>query len=121
MAVSNRRVVITGIGVISSIGLDTASYWDSLLQGRSGIKLIQCMDVSPLPTRIAGEILDFDAKNYVEKSNRQKPAQCMARGIQTGRVRLPGGSRRWPCGQGQARSDTIRRRVRRLLVADRIA
>ncbi len=81
MAVSNRRVVVTGIGVISSLGLDTASFWDSLLQGRSGVKLIQCMDVSPLPTRIAGEILDFDAKNFVEKSNR-KSLRMMARGIQ---------------------------------------
>ena len=70
MAAPSRRVVITGIGIISPIGLDVASYWRSLEEGRSGIRPIQSFDASGLPVRIAGEIPDFDAKNFVEKKDR---------------------------------------------------
>ncbi len=50
MAAFSRRVVITGIGVTSSIGLGAAAFWDSLQQGRSGIKSISAFDASKLTT-----------------------------------------------------------------------
>ena len=53
----NRRVVLTGIGVVTSIGLDAASFWDSLARGQTGIKTIQGFDPAPLQTRFAGEIV----------------------------------------------------------------
>src|ERR1700677_4742 len=81
MAAANRRVVITGIGVISPIGMYASTFWDSLRQGRSGIKPFQAFDISPLATRIAGEIPEFDARNYIDKANR-KSLRVMARGIQ---------------------------------------
>ena len=59
MAASSRRTVITGIGVLSPIGLDAASFWRSLLEGRSGIRPIRAFDASALPVRFAGEIPDF--------------------------------------------------------------
>jgi 3-oxoacyl-[acyl-carrier-protein] synthase II len=81
MAASTRRVVITGIGIICPIGLDAASYWRSLQEGRSGVRLIQSFDVSSLPVRIAGEIPGFNAKDFLEKESR-KSLRVMARTIQ---------------------------------------
>ncbi len=81
MAATSRRVVITGIGIISPIGLNAASYWRSLEEGRSGVRPIRTFDASGLPVRFAGEIPDFNAKDYVEKENR-KSLRVMARTIQ---------------------------------------
>jgi 3-oxoacyl-[acyl-carrier-protein] synthase II len=81
MAVNSRRVVITGIGVTSSIGIGTAPFWDSLSHGRSGIKPISVFDASSLTTRIGGQITDFDAKDYIDKKDR-KSLRVMARPIQ---------------------------------------
>lgn len=81
MSVSSRRAVITGIGIISPIGLDAASFWRSLQEGKSGIRPIQSFDASGLPVRIAGEIPNFNAKDYLEKENR-KSLRVMARTIQ---------------------------------------
>jgi 3-oxoacyl-[acyl-carrier-protein] synthase II len=78
---TSRRVVITGIGVTSSIGLGAAPFWDSLSQGRTGIKLISTFDTSGLTTRIGGEITGFDAKSYLDKKDR-KSLRIMARAIQ---------------------------------------
>jgi 3-oxoacyl-[acyl-carrier-protein] synthase II len=83
MAGTTRRAVLTGIGVLSAIGQDNASFWEALQAGRSGIKPIQAFDVSALPVRIAGEVRPFDARNYVEKSQR-KSLLIMARTIQLG-------------------------------------
>ncbi|MBM4070370.1 MAG: beta-ketoacyl-[acyl-carrier-protein] synthase family protein [Planctomycetes bacterium] len=81
MSSSSRRVVITGIGIVNPIGLDAASFWDSLSRGQSGIRAVETFDASGLPSRIAGEIRDFDAKNYIEKKDR-KSLRLMARAIQ---------------------------------------
>ncbi len=62
-----RRVVITGIGVISPIGLGLTKFWDSLMKGKSGIKKISTFNTDGLPTRIAGEIRDFNPGDYIEK------------------------------------------------------
>src|ERR671926_287872 len=56
-----RRVAITGIGLVSPVGLDTASSWGALLDGRSGIAEITAFDASELPIRVAGEVKGFDA------------------------------------------------------------
>ena len=82
MPSANRRVVLTGVGVVTSIGMDAASYWDGLAQGRSGIKTIQAFDPSPLLTRIAGEILDFDIKKYLKTKEERKQIRVMSRTIQ---------------------------------------
>jgi 3-oxoacyl-[acyl-carrier-protein] synthase II len=81
MAASSRRAVITGVGVLSPIGLDAAAFWRSLQEGKSGVRPIRAFDASTLPVHFAGEIPDFDAKNYVEKSQR-KGLRVMARTIQ---------------------------------------
>ena len=57
---SDRRVVITGIGPVTSLGIGVEPFWDSLTAGRSGIGLIESFDASDLPVRIAGEVKQFD-------------------------------------------------------------
>ena len=76
-----RRAVLTGLGVISPIGLGSAAFWDSLSTGRGGIRPIDRFDASGLPTQIAGEVRGFDAKQYVDKKDR-KSLRVMARTIQ---------------------------------------
>jgi 3-oxoacyl-[acyl-carrier-protein] synthase II len=73
--------VITGIGVISPIGVGPDAFWQSLLQGRSGVQPIRTFDTSGLPVHFAGEIPDFDAKKFVAKEDR-KGLRVMARTIQ---------------------------------------
>ncbi len=74
-----REVVITGIGVISPIGVTRHAFWKSLVEGRSGIRPIQQFDASRLPVQIAGEVRDFDGKAYVRP---RKNLKVMARDAQ---------------------------------------
>ena len=60
-----RRVVVTGLGVISPVGIDVASAWDSITQGRSGIGMITRFDATPFNTHIAGEVKGFDPAKYM--------------------------------------------------------
>jgi len=61
---SERRVVITGIGVVSPVGNNLASFWDSLKAGRSGIGRIDAFDTEKFDCKIAGEVRDYDATPY---------------------------------------------------------
>lgn len=55
-----RRVVITGLGVVAPNGVGKENFWDACISGRSGVRHVTHFDASPLPTRIAGEVTDFD-------------------------------------------------------------
>ncbi|MFA5316902.1 MAG: beta-ketoacyl synthase N-terminal-like domain-containing protein, partial [Dehalococcoidales bacterium] len=64
-----NRVVITGTGVISPLGLNMETTWDGLIAGKSGIDHISLFDASNLETRIAGEVKDFNATDYVSRKD----------------------------------------------------
>ncbi|GAB6933523.1 beta-ketoacyl-ACP synthase II [Calditerricola satsumensis] len=64
-----RRVVITGVGVVSPVGNDARTFWASLLAGKSGIGPVTLFDASEFPTRIAGEVKDFDPSAYMDKKD----------------------------------------------------
>jgi 3-oxoacyl-[acyl-carrier-protein] synthase II len=68
----SRRVVVTGVGLISSVGLGTEATWDGLMAGRSGIGPITRFDASLHASRIAGEVKGFDPLNFVEKKEVKK-------------------------------------------------
>ncbi len=67
-----RRVVITGLGLITPLGLGVEENWSAMLEGRSGIGTITSFDSSPLPVHIAGEVKDFDPADYIEKKEIKK-------------------------------------------------
>jgi 3-oxoacyl-[acyl-carrier-protein] synthase II len=68
----NRRVVITGIGLVSPLGLTTAANWEAVLAGRSGIAPITRFDTTGFETRFAGEVKNFDPANFLEKKEIKK-------------------------------------------------
>jgi 3-oxoacyl-[acyl-carrier-protein] synthase II len=68
----HRRVVVTGLGVMSSVGTDKETFFASLLAGKSGIRRITSFDASEFPTRIAGEVADFDPTPWVDKRLAQR-------------------------------------------------
>lgn len=67
-----RRVVVTGLGILSPLGLDLASSWDGIVNGRSGIGPITHFDASAFPTRIAGEVKGFDASQWIAPKDVKK-------------------------------------------------
>ncbi|HEY8477013.1 MAG TPA: beta-ketoacyl-ACP synthase II, partial [Chloroflexota bacterium] len=79
-----ERVVVTGMGAITPLGLDVTSTWKSLVEGRSGVGPITSFDASDLPTRIAAEVREFDPTNYLNP----KEARRMDRVVQLGLAAL---------------------------------
>src|SRR6478752_795554 len=67
-----RRVVVTGIGLVSSLGIGTDANWTALMAGTSGIGPITKFDASAFPTRFAGEVKGFDPLAFVEKKDVKK-------------------------------------------------
>jgi 3-oxoacyl-[acyl-carrier-protein] synthase II len=68
----SRRVVVTGVGLVSPLGVGTAANWDALLAGRSGIGPITHFDAAQFACRIAGEVPGFDPLQFVEKKDVKK-------------------------------------------------
>jgi 3-oxoacyl-[acyl-carrier-protein] synthase II len=68
----NRRVVITGIGLVSSLGIGTSANWSALLAGTSGVTRVTKFDVSEFATQIAAEVKGFDPLQFIEKKDVKK-------------------------------------------------
>jgi len=62
-----RRVVVTGVGAVTPIGLTFTDFWNNALAGKSGVSNIESFDVSEYPSRIAGEVKDFRSEDFFEK------------------------------------------------------
>ena len=69
---NRRRVVVTGIGLVSSLGIGTEANWRALLAGRSGITRITKFDAAKFATQIAGEVKGFDPLRFIEKKDVKK-------------------------------------------------
>src|SRR6478735_6913958 len=69
---NTRRVVVTGIGLVSSLGIGTDANWQALLAGRSGVDTITKFDATQFATRIAGEVRGFDPLQFIEKKDVKK-------------------------------------------------
>lgn len=63
---SQRRVVVTGMGIKSPVGSTVDTAWDAICNGRSGIETLTAFDPARMKTRIAGEVVDFDVNDYLE-------------------------------------------------------
>jgi 3-oxoacyl-[acyl-carrier-protein] synthase II len=67
-----RRVVVTGVGLISSVGIGTNETWRELLAGHSGIAPIQLFDASGYACRFAGEVKGFEPEKYIDRKDLKK-------------------------------------------------
>jgi 3-oxoacyl-[acyl-carrier-protein] synthase II len=81
---AERRVVVTGLGLIAPVGLDVASGWDSILAGRSGIQPITHFDVAPFSVRFGGPIYGFDVEQYVSRKEARKMDAFIHYGVAAG-------------------------------------
>jgi 3-oxoacyl-[acyl-carrier-protein] synthase II len=78
-----RRVVVTGMGAITPLGLTLEETWAGLLAGRSGIGPITQFDASELPSRIAGELKGFDPRQYIDFKEARRMSRCSQVAIAT--------------------------------------
>lgn len=76
-----RRVVVTGLGIVSPLGNDLASSWDGIVNGRSGIGPITHFDASAFTTRIAGEVRNFDITRWVNPKDAKKMEEFIHYGV----------------------------------------
>ncbi len=67
-----RRVVITGLGMVTPLGKEVCAVWDNILAGRSGIHRLSVIDPAPFKVQVAGDIPDFDPGNYVDPKDHKR-------------------------------------------------
>jgi len=81
-----RRVVVTGIGVVTPIGLGVTDFWAALLAGKSGIRDITAFDASRLPSRVAGEVQNFEVREFVRQGRKPPTARFSAFAVAAARL-----------------------------------
>ena len=69
MSSTDNRVVITGIGILSPLGLDVTSTWEGLIAGKSGIDYITLFDAGPIETKFGGEVKGFEPTDYLSRKD----------------------------------------------------
>ncbi|MCA9214067.1 MAG: beta-ketoacyl-[acyl-carrier-protein] synthase family protein [Planctomycetales bacterium] len=77
---TTHEVVVTGIGIVSPIGIGRNDFWDSVIAGSSGVSVTEIFESTGMPSKIGGEIRDFDPKQHVRP---RKSLKVMCREIQT--------------------------------------
>ena len=81
---SKRRVVVTGLGILSPLGNDVNSTWQNLLAGKSGINLIENFDTTNHTTKFAGQVKDFNCEEYISRKDAKKMDLFIQYGIAAG-------------------------------------
>ena len=79
MSAPDRRIVISGVGVVAPLGTGNSALWRALIAGKSGVMKLQSFSIDGFPTQVAAEVRDFDPKLYVKQ---RKSLKVMARDIQ---------------------------------------
>jgi 3-oxoacyl-[acyl-carrier-protein] synthase II len=82
--VSKRRVVVTGLGIVSPVGSSLTSAWDAITKGQSGIGLIQRFDVKAFPVRFGGEVKGFELEQYITAKEARRMDPFMHYGVAAG-------------------------------------
>ena len=85
---SKRRVVVTGLGIVSPVGIGIAQAWDNLVHGRSGVGPITKIDATLLPTRIAAEVRGFEAAQWMPPKEVRRSDTFIHYGIAATRMAL---------------------------------
>ncbi|HVP34121.1 MAG TPA: beta-ketoacyl-ACP synthase II [Steroidobacteraceae bacterium] len=81
---SKRRVVVTGLGVVSPVGSTVQSAWEAILRGESGIGPVTRFDVSAFPVRFGGQVRDFDVGQYLQPKEARRMDEFMHYGVAAG-------------------------------------
>ena len=81
---SKRRVVVTGLGIVSPVGSTVASAWEAVLRGESGIGPVTRFDVSAFPARFGGQVRDFDVAQYIAPKEARRMDDFMHYGVAAG-------------------------------------
>lgn len=84
----NNRVVITGCGVVSSLGQDIPTFWNHLLNGKSGVSKIEAFDPTPYGTQFAAEIKDFNPENFMDKKDIKRTDRFAQFGVAAAKLAL---------------------------------
>lgn len=82
------RVFVTGVGVVSSIGLGRDAFYRSLASGKSGISPVASFDASQLGRDVAGEVKEFDARDHLTHAERRRMGRCSAMAVAAARMAL---------------------------------
>jgi len=82
--VSHRRVVVTGLGIVSPVGLTVPEAWDNIVAGNSGVRPITAFDVSEFPIRFGGTIEGFDVTEYISKKDARRMERFIHYGFAAG-------------------------------------
>jgi 3-oxoacyl-[acyl-carrier-protein] synthase II len=85
---NKRRVVVTGLGIVSPVGNDLATAWGNITAGRSGVGPITSFDATAFPTRIAGEVRDFDPTTWIAPKDVKKMDVFIHYGVAAGLMAL---------------------------------
>jgi len=80
-SMNGRRVVVTGMGMLSALGNDVRSTWDGLVAGRSGVRTIESFDPSRLTAQIAAEVQDFDASGVLDRKEMRRTDRYIQFGL----------------------------------------
>ena len=83
-----RRVVVTGMGVVSCLGNDPDLFYEKLLRGESGISLLPDLPCEDFPTRIAGSVQNFDPEEFLDKKQARRVDRCIAFALVAGKKAL---------------------------------
>jgi 3-oxoacyl-[acyl-carrier-protein] synthase II len=88
LLMSKKRVVITGMGIVSCLGNDVDRFYQDLLDGKSGVSAIHQFPCEEYPTRFAGSVLSFDTENYIDKKQARRIDPYIRYGMVAGKKSL---------------------------------
>lgn len=84
----SKRVVITGCGVISALGQDVSTFWNNILNGKSGVSYIESFDVSDYTTKFAAEVKDFNPELFMDKKDAKRADRFAQFGVAAAKLAL---------------------------------
>ena len=67
-----RRVVITGMGAVTPLGLNVEDFWQGLVEGRSGVDWVTAVDTANYPVKVSGEVRGFDPEQYIDRKDARR-------------------------------------------------
>jgi 3-oxoacyl-[acyl-carrier-protein] synthase II len=85
---NSRRVVITGLGVVSPIGIGKDTFWQNLIAGKSGVDYITAFDTSPYPCQVAAEVRDFVPTDFMTRGSARKLSRCSQLSLAAARLAI---------------------------------